>query len=217
MTDPVNDMKGRAYRTSRDPKSRRMIVMLSILLVLSILALVAQGWWYAFKQKENAQTLAQQITMACQNGDFGPGFSQEDEDAICKNAQKVIQENDPELQESEIQEREIQEPEIQEPEIQDPEDQNKESQDPETQDAETQDPEDQETETQEPEIQEEEKQDEETQDPEIDDPDPNDQIQSGSCTFDGTGTFTLTFQTSSGPVTTSCTGTGTPPGQQNNN
>lgn len=162
--DPVQEMKHRAEQRGVDPRERRRFVIVCILLSLSLIAMVAAGVWAWTVQRDRARTLAQQIALACNSGDFGPDFSQEDEDALCKNAEKVIDSDDPELQDDEIQEREIQEPEIQEPEIQDPEDQNKEAQDPETQDAETQDAEDQESETQDPEI----------QDPEVDDPDPND-------------------------------------------
>lgn len=217
MNDIVDDMKQKAYDGSADPKTRRRLVALSILLVISLVALVAQGWWYGIRQKKDAETLAQQIAMACEKGDFGLDFSQEDEEVLCENAEKVIEENDPELQDEEIQEREIQEPEIQEPEVQDPEDQNRETQDPETQDSETQDAEDQEPEIQEPEIQDEEKQEEEIQDPEIDDPDPNDQIQGGSCSYSGQGTVTITLQTNNGPVSFSCSGQEQLPGSEQNN
>lgn len=167
--DAVDEMKHRAEQQGVDPRQRKRFIVVCILLALSLIAMVSAGIWAWNVQRNKAVTLAQQIKLACDTGEFGEGFSREDEEALCKNAEKVIESNDPELQDEEIQEREIQEQEIQEPEIQEPEDQNRESQDPESQDAETQDAEDQEAEEQEPEIQ-----DPENQDPEIDDPDPND-------------------------------------------
>ena len=207
----MNEIEEPVLLEAQPSRTRRVVLILLVLWLATAVALAIVAWNAYFKQKDTAQTLAEQIQLACDRGTPGEidGLSPEETRVICNNAQEVIEEDDPELQEGEIQEQEIQESEIQEPEIQDPEDQNRETQDPETQDAETQDAEDQEGEIQEPEIQ-----DEETQDPEIDDPDPNDQINGGSCTFNGTGTITFTWQTSSGPIEVSCTGTGTPPGQQ---
>lgn len=170
MTEPqhIQELKHTSAEKGKDPKSRTFVAVVTILALLVMGGLL--GYWInaTFQEKQKAKTLAEQIASACRSGDFGPGISFDDEKTICKNAQKVI-ENQGEIQDKEIQEREIQEPEIQEPEIQNPENQNKETQEPEDQEAETQDPETQDAEEQEPEIQ-----DDETQDPEIDDPDPND-------------------------------------------
>lgn len=208
----LEDLKQESSERGKDPKTRYLLIILLTLWLVTLSALVGIAWGAYFGEKEKTLTLAEQIAFACANGNFGPGISPEDEKALCENAQEVIEENDPELQENEIQEAEIQDPEIQDPEIQDPEIQDPENQQPENQDTETQDPEEQDGEIQDPEIQDEEIQnpeiqDEETQDPEIDDPDPNDQIEAGSCTFDGSGTITFTFQTSSGPISFECTGT----------
>lgn len=206
---PFDDLKAESSRQGRDPKTRSVLVGLLILWLVTLAALLGVTWRAYFQEKEESRTLAQQISMACLEGDFGPDFSVEDEEALCSNAERVI-ENDPELQEDEIQEAERQESEIQEREVQDPE-----FQDPELKDDELQESEIQDSEVDDPEIQDDEIQNEEIQDPEINDPDPNDQIRSGSCTFDGTGTIVLVFETTSGPVTTTCTGTGTPPGRRN--
>lgn len=204
------ELKHESSIQGKDPKTRRLLIFAVVLWLITLAALVGVSFNAYFNEREKSVSLAQQIAIACESGELGADVSPEDVERICDSAKKVI-ENAGEIQDDEVQEREIQEREIQEPEFQEPEKQNPESQDIETQDAEEQETEEQDGEIQDPEIQ-----DDETQDPEIDDPDPNDQIESGSCTFDGTGTFTLTFQTSSGPVTTTCTGTGTPPGQIGN-
>lgn len=200
---PLDDLKHESSVRGKDPKTRKLLIFLVALWLITLAALVGVSFSAYFKEKEKSQTLAQQITIACQGGNLGPDVSPEDTARICGTAEKII-ENDGEIQDDEVQEREIQEPEIQESEIQDPEDQDRETQDIETQDAETQDAEDQESEIQEPEIQ-----DDETQDPEKDDPDPNDQITGVSCDYTGPGTLTITVQTVNGPVTTTC-GSGSP-------
>lgn len=204
MDDDTQPVDGLVYeledRRKRD-KTRKYVYILFALWLGTAAALVVVAWNGYFKEKDKALTLAQQVAVACDTSDqlqdqtardFGYYLSPEEEKALCSNAKKVIEQNDPELQDQEIQESEIQDPEIQDPEIQ-----NKEKQNPEAQDAETQDPEIQDEETQDPEI----------QDPEIDDPDPNDQIKAGTCTFDGTGTIKFAFQTDNGPVEFECTGT----------
>lgn len=220
---PLDDLAQQSARKGKDAGTRRVLIFLLVLWLLTLIVLIGVSWNAYRAAKDRAQTLAQQITFACETGDLGPGISVEDEEALCDNAEKVIQ-NDPELQENEIQEGERQEPELQEDEFQESERQeaerqqderqDSERQDEETQDEEVQESETQDDEIQDAEIQEEEIQEEEVQDPEKDDPDPNDDIRSGSCTFDGVGTITFTFETTSGPVTFQCTGTSTPPGQQ---
>ena len=205
MTDEQQPVDGLVHelegRRKRD-KSRRVVYILLALWLATFAALIGVAWNGYFNEKSKALTLAQQMSAACAQGDLSPELSPEEREAFCSNAQKVIEQNDPELQDQEIQEAEIQDPEFQQSEIQDPEIQNPEKLNAEIQNPEIQDPEIQNPENQDPEIQ-----DEETQDPEVDDPDPNDQIEAGSCTFDGHGTITFMFQTSSGPVTFECTGT----------
>lgn len=198
MSDkPIDDMKHESADSGKDPKTRTILAVLLALWLVTLAALVGVGWSAYFDEKNTSQTLAQQIAFACENGDFGPGFSDEDQAALCSNADKVI-EDQGEIQDDEVQEEEIQEPEIQNPEIpdlelqdaekQEPETQNPETQDaeaqeaeeqnPETQDEETQDPEAQEQESQEPEVQEDEVQEDEKQDEEIQEPEvQNEEIQ----------------------------------------
>jgi hypothetical protein len=195
---PIEDLKSEATQKSKDPQTRRLLIGLLALWLLTLAALLIIAWSAYFSAKDDAktsaqqsQTLAQQIALACKSGDFGPGFSDEDQSALCSNAKKVIQDQgeiqDDEIQESEIQDPEIQNPEPNDPEIQDPERQDPELQqgeiqepeiqdpelaDNEVQDDEKQDDEIQDPENQDPEIQDDETQDPEIQDPEIDDPDP---------------------------------------------
>lgn len=218
---PIEEIKEQSSQKGKDGATRRLLIILVALWLLTVAAFGVVVWNAYFNEKEKSQTLAQQIAFACDHGDFGPGVSPEDVKALCENADAVIKDDgevqEGEIQESETQDPELQNPEVQEPEIQDRENQNQENQEPEIQnpedpDSENQESENQDPESQDPEIQDEESQDpeiqdDENQDPEIDDPDPNDQIQSGSCTFDGFGTITFTFQTSSGPVSFQCTGT----------
>lgn len=165
MSEPthVRELKDEAREKGKDPRTRTFVTVATVIALLVMGGLL--GYWInaTFKEKAKSETLAQQIALACENGDFGPGLSTEDIDAMCKNAEKVIENQgeiqDDEVQESEIQEDEIQESEIQEDEIQQPENQQDESQDEETQESE---------------IQEDEIQNEEVQDEEIDNPDPND-------------------------------------------
>jgi len=181
---PIDDLKTEATEKSKDPNTRRLLLGLVALWLLTLAALLVIAWSAYFRAKDDAktsekqsQTLAQQIGMACESGDFGPGFSDEDQAALCSNADKVI-EDQGEIQDDEVQESEIQEPEIQNSEIQDPEPNDPERQDPELQQGETQDPEIQDPELADEELQDEEKQDDEVQDDEKQDAeiqDPEDQ------------------------------------------
>lgn len=164
----LNELKQEAAERGKDPKTRTVVTMVTIVALLVMGGLL--GYWInaTFKAEEKAETLAQQIALACKSGDFGEGLSPEDISALCNNAEKVI-ENQGEIQDDEIQEEEIQDEEIQDEEIQDEEFQQPESQNREFQDAELQGPEIQDEEIQDAEIQ-----DDEVQNDEVDDPDPND-------------------------------------------
>lgn len=176
-TPTVDDLKEKAKERGKDGPTRKVVIVLMVVWLITLAALVGVTFNAYFSQKEKTQTLAQQIRLACDSGTFGPGMSSEDINAICRNAEKVIENNGAELQDDEIQEREIQEDEIQEDEIQEdeiqqPENQQGETQEAEDQEEETQDGETQDAEIQDDEIQNEEIQDDEIQNEEIDDPDP---------------------------------------------
>ena len=211
---PLTDMKDESAAAGSDPKTRVILTVLLVLWLITLAALVGVGWKAYFSEKNKSQTLAQQVALACENGEFGPGFSAEDQEALCSNADKVIEQQgeiqDDEVQEEEIQEAEIQDPEIpdvelqelerQNPEVQDaesqdPEAQESEEQNPETQDEENQDPEAQDNEVQDPEIQEDEKQDDENQDPEVQDEEVQDpEIDDADPASPYTFSFTFTVQ-----------------------
>lgn len=182
MSDgPIEELKTQSAERAKDPKTRTILIVLLVLWLVTLAALVGVAWRAYFTEKSKVQTLAQHIAMACETGDFGSDFSDEDQAALCGNAEKVLK-NQGEIQESEIQEPEIQNSEIQDPEIQDPERQDPERQDDEiqepeiaddeVQDEEINDPDPDDPEKQDEEIQEPEEQEAEIQDPEIDDPDP---------------------------------------------
>lgn len=187
MSDgPIEELKIQSAEGAKDPKTRMILIVLLVLWLVTLAVLVGVAWRAYFAEKSKIQSLAQHITMACETGDFGSDFSDEDQAALCGNAEKVLK-NQGEIQDEEIQESEIQEPEIQNSEIQDAERQDSERQDPELQDDEIQEPEvadgevqDEEVndpdpddpEKQDEEIQDPEEQENEIQDPEIDDPDP---------------------------------------------
>jgi type IV secretory pathway VirB10-like protein len=184
---PLEAIKSESSQKGKDSPTRKLLIILVVLWLITLVGFCWVTWDAYFHEKQQKETLAQQIAFACVQGDLGEGISPEDEKALCENAQEVIEENDPELQDEEVQESEIQEsefqdleiqePEVQEPEIADPENQeaenqDAESQDPEEQEGEVQDGEEQEGEIQDPENQDPEEQEPENQDPEIDDPDP---------------------------------------------
>lgn len=151
-----DDLKAESAAVGKDSKTRRILLILLALWLVTLAALIGVGWRAYFNERGKTQTLAQQIDMACVSDDFGEGLSKEDRAALCDNAKKVLK------PQGDIQENEIQESEVQDPERQDPENQNDELQDTELQESEIQDPE-----VDDPEIQ-----DDEIQDPEVDDPDP---------------------------------------------
>lgn len=204
---PEEPLVKQSSKKGRDKLTRRLLIGVLIVWLITLTGVVVFAWLAYFGEKEKSQTLAQQISMACEEGSFGPEFSKEDEEALCDNAEAVIDENDPELQDEEIQESEIQEPEIQEPETQNPEDQNpedqeRESQEPETQEGEEQEGEVQDDEQQDPEIQDPEEQEPEIQDPEVDDPDPASPFEfTFNFTFMGTN-YTVTCNSGTGNCVT---------------
>lgn len=175
---PVEELKEDSARKGKDPKTRRLLYFFVVLWALTLIAGAVIAWNAYFDEKEKSLTLAQQIDAACEQGGLGVGLSKEEEEVLCENAKKVIEQNDPELQDQEIQESETQDPEIQNPEQDDPDPNDPENQDKEDQDPEIQNPEDQDGDpndpdpNDDPEINDPDPDDPENQDPEVDDPDP---------------------------------------------
>lgn len=92
---PVSDMAVEPAHKGKDTPSRKLLLTLVVLWGLLTAAMLIFVWQYAFQQKDNAQTLAQQLDYACRSGDFGPGINEADEDAMCSNAKKVIKDQTP--------------------------------------------------------------------------------------------------------------------------
>jgi hypothetical protein len=91
---PIDDMKDESAQKAKDPQTRRLLVGLGVLWLLTLAALFAIAWNAYFSEKAKARTLAQQIAYACENNTFGPGLDQEDETRLCENADKVIENDD---------------------------------------------------------------------------------------------------------------------------
>lgn len=89
----VDDMTVVSAKRGKDRRTRRILVSVVALWLVTLAALIGIAWKGYFDQKEKTLTLAQQIAAACDSGDFGPGVSAEDQDALCSNAAKVIDNN----------------------------------------------------------------------------------------------------------------------------
>lgn len=85
---PLEDLKQESSKKGRDPKTRRLLFGLLALWLLTLGILIFVGWSAYFSQKEKAQTLAQQISVACELGTIGPpDFTREEAQRICDRAQ----------------------------------------------------------------------------------------------------------------------------------
>lgn len=84
---PLEELKRRSSRRGRDPVTRKVLYILVALWVLTLIALIVVAWRAYFDQKEKTQTLAQQITLACELGTIGPpDFTTEQAREICDRA-----------------------------------------------------------------------------------------------------------------------------------
>lgn len=92
---PLSDLTVASSHKGKDPKSRALLISLVVLWLITLMVLVGVAWSAYFKQKDAAQTLAQQIAFACKSGDFGPGLTEANQEAMCSNAQKVIKNETP--------------------------------------------------------------------------------------------------------------------------
>lgn len=165
-TDRIRD---HAVAESRDPRSRRIILILGIIAALSMLTTVVFGYLAWREAKDNALAgaqLAEQLRRVCEE----QGQLEYDNRNLCANAERVA-EDEPEIQDSEIDDPDPNDPDP----VNDPDPNDPEVQDPEIPDAERQDAEQQEAEEQEGEVQDGEVDDPDSNDPDpVDDPDPND-------------------------------------------
>lgn len=162
-------IRDHAVAESKDPRTRLIILILGIIIVLSMLTTVVVGYIAWREAKDNALTgaeLAEQLTRVCAE----QGQLEYDNRNLCEKAERVADD------EPEIQDREIDDPDPNDPDpVNDPDPDDAEVQDPEVPDAEHQDSEEQEGEVQEDEVQDTESDDPDPNDPDpTDDPDPND-------------------------------------------
>lgn len=97
MTDKsaVSEMAVEPSHKGKDAPTRSILIALVVLWVILFVGLLIFAWNAYFQQKDAAQTLAQQIALACKSGDFGPGITQANQDAMCSNANEVIKNNAP--------------------------------------------------------------------------------------------------------------------------
>lgn len=89
MNDHLEEIKAESSDKGKDPATRRILIVLVVLWLLTLAGLVGVGWKAYFNEKEKSQTLAQQISLACRSGDLGPGLDSDDEKQLCSNAQEV--------------------------------------------------------------------------------------------------------------------------------
>lgn len=88
-TTPLDDLKHEVAISGKDGRTRTLLLVLLVLWLLTLGTLVAVGWNAYFDQKDKAQTLAQQLQIACERGTIGPpDFTAEDAQRLCSNAEK---------------------------------------------------------------------------------------------------------------------------------
>lgn len=85
---PFQNLAKESSKEGRDPKTRRILLVLLILWALTFIGFLGVAWNAYFHQKAATESLAQQITHACNSGDFGPGLSDDDETKLCNKAKK---------------------------------------------------------------------------------------------------------------------------------
>lgn len=87
---PLEEMALASSKRGRDPKTRKILLGVVALWLITLAALLGFAWNAYFNAKATSQSLAQQITHACNSGDFGPGLNDEDEKKLCAKAKKVV-------------------------------------------------------------------------------------------------------------------------------
>ena len=70
-SSPLEEMKSESAQQAKDPKTRALLAALLALWLVTLAALVGVGWYAYFDQKDKSQSLAQQVALACESGDFG--------------------------------------------------------------------------------------------------------------------------------------------------
>lgn len=91
MSDkPIEELKAISAERAKDPKTRRILIALAVLWLVTLAALVGFAFKSYFDEKQDKLTLAQELAAACESGSFGPGFTSDDEGRLCESAQKAI-------------------------------------------------------------------------------------------------------------------------------
>lgn len=90
---PIDELVENSSKKGKDHSYRRLLLFLLVLWLITFAGLVGFAWNAYFQKKQQVQTLAEQITLACKKGDFGPGLSKTDEDNLCHKAEKVASDN----------------------------------------------------------------------------------------------------------------------------
>lgn len=85
-SDPLEEMKAQSSKEGKDPATRRILIGLMVLWLLTLAALVAVAWNAYFGQKEKVQTLAEQVAIACRTG----ALSTTEQKTLCNNAENAI-------------------------------------------------------------------------------------------------------------------------------
>lgn len=86
----VNELKAASAERGRDHKTRVILVMAVGTWLVAMLVLGGVTWNAYFKEKGKSQTLAQQVSDACEAGDL----DEEERQDLCDNAEKVIENED---------------------------------------------------------------------------------------------------------------------------
>lgn len=87
---PVDDLVKRSALKGKDPQTRHYLYVALALWLVTLAALVIVAWTSYFHEKEQTQTLAQELNSACDSGEFGPGISTERQQRLCATAEKVV-------------------------------------------------------------------------------------------------------------------------------
>jgi hypothetical protein len=90
---PFQELAVESSKRGRDPKTRRLLLILFIVWLFTLVGFLGLAWNAYFHQKAATQSLAQQIAHACNSGVFGPGMQVEDEKKLCSKAKKEAADN----------------------------------------------------------------------------------------------------------------------------
>jgi len=86
---PFQELAFESSKRGRDPKTRRILLVVLALWLFTLLGFLGLAWNAYFNEKATSQSLAAQITHACKSGDFGPGLNDSDEKKLCSKAAQV--------------------------------------------------------------------------------------------------------------------------------